>query len=214
MKYLKVWTDFGKVLEPLADDEKGRLFVAMLQYAADGSEPQEFTGNERFLWAVAKRDIDTMQEKTETLRANGSKGGRPKSNENQTEPNETKENQTEPDKSLKEKKRNEKKGNEIKRKIFTPPTLEEVSEFCRERNNGIDPERFIAYYANRDWNLSNGRKMKDWKLAIVTWEKNGYSNNNNKPVLKTVPAQQYEQQRDYSGEQDDAMNRMIALGGG
>ena len=109
MKYLKVWTDFEKVLAPLEFDEIGRLFLAMLHYASTGEEPTDFQGNEVFLWAVAKRDIDTMCEKSEVLRQNGLKGGRPKTKENQTEPNETKVNQTEPDKSLKEKKRNKKK---------------------------------------------------------------------------------------------------------
>ena len=49
--------------------------------------------------------------------------------------------------------------------------------------------------------LKNGRKMADWKAAVRTWEGNGY----HKPV-KVVPA--YEQ-RDYSGEDADAFNRMI-----
>ena len=84
MKYLKVWTDFEKVLAPLEFDEIGSLFLAMLHYAADGSEPTNFVGNESFLWAVAKRDIDTMSEKDEKLRQNGMKGGRPKTKQNQT----------------------------------------------------------------------------------------------------------------------------------
>ena len=45
MKYLKVWTDFAKVLSPLKDDEVGRLFLAMLNYAATGEEPSGFAGN-------------------------------------------------------------------------------------------------------------------------------------------------------------------------
>ena len=90
MKYLKVWTDFESILAPLTDDEVGRLFLAMLHYAGTGEEPTAFSGNESFLWAVAKRDIDTMAEKSETLRQNGLKGGRPRSRENQTKPEETK----------------------------------------------------------------------------------------------------------------------------
>jgi hypothetical protein len=55
-----------------------------------------------------------MNEKAEILRQNGSKGGRPKTKDNQTEPNETKDNQTKANESLKEKKRNEIKRNEMK----------------------------------------------------------------------------------------------------
>ena len=57
MQYLKVFTDFKEFMEPLNDEEKGRLFVAMLDYAQDGSEPG-LEGNERFVWAMAKRIID------------------------------------------------------------------------------------------------------------------------------------------------------------
>ena len=52
-----------------------------------------------------------------------------------------------------------------------PPSLEEVSEYCIERKNGIDPERFIDYYSSRGWMLGKA-KMKDWRAAVRTWEKN------------------------------------------
>ena len=106
MKYLKVWTDFEEVLSPLEDDEIGRLFLYMLHYAKTGEEPSDFPGNESFLWAVAKRDIDTMSEKDEKLRQNGLKGGRPKTKQNQTEPNNNLGFESEPNKSLKEIKSN------------------------------------------------------------------------------------------------------------
>ena len=115
MKYLKVWTDFENVLAPLEYNEIGNLFLAMLHYSATGEEPETFIGNERFLWAVAKRDIDMAADRAETLRNNGLKGGRPKTKENQDKPTETKANQEEANESRKEKKRNEIKRNEIKR---------------------------------------------------------------------------------------------------
>ena len=61
MKYLKVFVDFRYDLEPLNDEERGRLFTAMLRYADDGTEP-DLTGNERFLWGCAKRHIDAQSE--------------------------------------------------------------------------------------------------------------------------------------------------------
>lgn len=211
MKYLKVWTDFVDVLAPLSDEETGRLFRDMLHYAATGEEPPEFKGNERFLWQVAKRDIDTAAERAETLRQNGARGGRPKSKENQNEPNETNENKQEAKESRKEKKRNEKKGNEIEKKDieepqrrFNPPTLEEITAYCRERNNGIDPQYFLDYQTARNWVLSNGKKCKDWRATVRTWEKNNFS----RTPKKTVAAQDYSQ-RDYAGEQADAMRRML-----
>ena len=91
-------------------------------------------------------------------------------------------------------------------KQCTPPSVDDVRQYCAERGNGIDAEYFVAYYENRDWKLTNGKKMKDWRLAVVTWERNNFS----KPQAqqKTVTAQQYSQ-RDYGNEQDEAMQRML-----
>ena len=61
MKYLKVFTDFVYSLELLGEAERGRLVTAMLKYAESGTEP-ELKGNEKFLWLVAKADIDRQRE--------------------------------------------------------------------------------------------------------------------------------------------------------
>ena len=183
MKYLKVWTDFENVLSPLQDDEVGRLFIHMIRYARDGVEPAEFVGNEAFVWPAAKRDIDIAMERNEVCRANGLKGGRPKTKENQTEPNETKENQTEPNKSRQDKTRQDITRQDITgqqdivildtRKRFQPPTPEDVKAYCEERGSyWIDPQRFVDYYSLQGWTLKNGRKMVDWKAAVRLWEKN------------------------------------------
>ena len=64
---------------------------------------------------------------------------------------------------------------------FKPPTAEEVKQYCIERNNNIDAEYFVDFQEARGWVLSNGKKMKDWKATIRTWERNNY---NRKPVNK------------------------------
>lgn len=60
-------------------------------------------------------------------------------------------------------------------KRFVPPTVDEVNEYCIERNNNIDPEQFVNYYESKGW-LIGKSKMKSWKAAVRTWERNGYSN--------------------------------------
>ena len=79
----------------------------------------------------------------------------------------------------------EKSKRENKRKRFTPPTLEEVQAYCLERNNTIDPQHFIDYYTSNGW-LVGKNKMKDWKAAVRTWERNGYSKKDNKPINQTA----------------------------
>ena len=56
------------------------------------------------------------------------------------------------------------------RKRFKKPNIEEVKLYCQERNNNIDAEQFIAFYDSKDWFIGKN-KMKDWKKAIITWEK-------------------------------------------
>lgn len=77
-----------------------------------------------------------------------------------------------------------------KKKIFTPPSVEEVRQYCQERGNGIDPEYFVDYYQTRGWILKNGQRMKDWRAAIrSTWEKNqkGGGNNGGYPGHQAEP---------------------------
>ena len=56
-------------------------------------------------------------------------------------------------------------------KRFTIPTLEEIQDYCNERQNKINPEYFLDYYTARDWKFNNGGKMKDWKATIRNWER-------------------------------------------
>lgn len=69
-------------------------------------------------------------------------------------------------------KENIKKKSNIKR--FSPPTLEEVKEYCKERNNSVEPERFIDFYISVGWKVGN-KPMKDWKAAVRNWERRDFS---------------------------------------
>lgn len=53
---------------------------------------------------------------------------------------------------------------------FVPPTVEEVRAYCKERKNRVDPEKFVAFYSAKGWMIGKN-KMKDWKQAVITWEK-------------------------------------------
>lgn len=62
-------------------------------------------------------------------------------------------------------------GGKSGRRAFVPPTIDEVRAYIETRGADIDPAAFWAFYENREWRLNDGRRMKDWRLAVVTWEK-------------------------------------------
>ena len=59
--------------------------------------------------------------------------------------------------------------NSIKER-FKKPKIKEIEEYCEERKNGIDAERFYNFYESKGWMVGKN-KMKDWKACIRTWER-------------------------------------------
>jgi predicted phage replisome organizer len=57
------------------------------------------------------------------------------------------------------------------RKYKIPPCLEEVKEYCKERNNNVDAVKWYDFYTSKAWMIGKN-KMKDWKAAVRTWEGN------------------------------------------
>lgn len=92
--FLKVYFDFDEKTEELSDTEKSRLLLAMLRYAITGQKPS-LNGNERFLFATFKGEIDRDIAAYNTKINNGVMGGRPthekakESENNRKEPNES-----------------------------------------------------------------------------------------------------------------------------
>nr|DAJ85704.1 MAG TPA: hypothetical protein [Bacteriophage sp.] len=54
---------------------------------------------------------------------------------------------------------------------FVPPDANQVQEYCDSRNNGIDAQTFVDFYTSKGWMVGKN-KMKDWKAAVRTWERN------------------------------------------
>lgn len=67
-----------------------------------------------------------------------------------------------------------------KKKRFVKPTVEEVKQYCIERNNCVNAEQFYDYYESNGWKVGKN-SMKDWKACVRTWERNGYD----KPTAKS-----------------------------
>ncbi len=67
-------------------------------------------------------------------------------------------------------------------KNFSPPTVEEVQAYCKERNNHVNSRRFVDFYSSKGWMIGKN-KMKDWRAAVRTWEQN--SRGDHGPELAT-----------------------------
>jgi len=84
ISFVCLYLDYLETLTPYTDAERGRLMMAMLNYAAHGLVP-EFTGNERYIWPSLKGQIDrdkkNYADRCEKNRINGAKGGRPRKTE-------------------------------------------------------------------------------------------------------------------------------------
>lgn len=94
LDYLKVFPEFETMLRRYTDEERGRLFMAMMAYAYRGEEP-DFAedAHEWYIWDTIKLKIDQCAETLESKRASGKKGGSAK----QAEADASKANQSEAD---------------------------------------------------------------------------------------------------------------------
>lgn len=53
---------------------------------------------------------------------------------------------------------------------FVPPTVEEVKEYCQERQNDVNADDFVDFYTAKGWMVGKS-KMQDWKASVRTWER-------------------------------------------
>lgn len=174
-------------ISALSDSERGRLLAALVRYAS-GDEPEEPRGAERSLWLIFKAQMEL----DEQIRADATQRKKKSRSESVTScdipghcvtscdtspvPSPSLPSPPTPPLSItpttQENTPKEKppKGGK-KKSPFSPPTVEEVAAYCRERNNGIDPEAFVDHYEARGWRYNGNVAMKDWKAAVRTWER-------------------------------------------
>lgn len=65
---------------------------------------------------------------------------------------------------------------------FVRPTIDEITAYCSERKNNVDPQAFFDFYESKGWRVGN-QPMKDWKASVRTWERRSTQNKpqGNKP---------------------------------
>ena len=178
MKYLKVFTDFLDVVEPLDDEECGRLFKAMLGYSLDGREPQ-LTGNERFLWVVARQHMDREAEVYEKKVKHLKRGNVPVTEKKGSVSEQDKDKEKDKDKD-KDKDSLSLGGAGAPEEREKRPTLSEVMEFSQREGIQTDVEYFFNYYEANGWHMGK-QPIRDWRAALKAWALKT-------PTLRPAPA--------------------------
>lgn len=83
-----------------------------------------------------------------------------------------------------------------KERTFKKPTVEEIQNYCNERDNKIDANAFYNFYESKGWKVGN-QPMKNWKACIRTWEQR------NKPKEEKLPSWWNKTNKDFEEEVDD-----------
>lgn len=183
-KSFVMYESWGAAIEKMSNEQAGELIKAIYAYQKDPDAVPEDPAL-AFVFELIKQQLDAdSQRYKEACAARseaGKKGGRPKTNasdKKQMVSEESKkskcfsekakkaDNDNEYDNDLKE---NTLEG--VKEKRFAPPTLENVSEYCRKMGyTNVDAARFIDFYTSNGWMVGKNR-MKDWKAAVRNWDR-------------------------------------------
>lgn len=63
------------------------------------------------------------------------------------------------------------KSNNTKHKAFIVPTVDEVTEYCKEKSlKYVNPEAFIDFYESKNWMIGKN-KMSSWRSAVSGWNR-------------------------------------------
>ena len=62
---------------------------------------------------------------------------------------------------------------------FSPPSVDDVRAYCGKQGyTTIDPERFVSYYAARQW-MAGQTAITDWRAAVDSWHRKDMDKNGN-----------------------------------
>lgn len=167
--------------------EKAKLLLRSIRNFSQHGEAPDFHGDEslEIVWPLIQQKIAADSERYEAIRAiraeAGRRGGEAKArNLKQNEANASFAKQikptstTSPTVTIPTTITRTSTTEGIPTELFAPPSIEEVQEYCTERNSFVDPQQFFDHYAANGW-MMGSTQMRDWKAAVRKWEKNAYS---------------------------------------
>jgi len=96
----------------------------------------------------------------------------------------------------------------ITSKKFSIPSVQEIQEYCDERQNLVDADKFHSHYTSVGWKVGKN-PMKDWKAAVRTWEKNSNNKANHNGTSQSEPQQERFAGRQSKQQVYDAIQREL-----
>jgi hypothetical protein len=155
------YRSFYQSAKKLPKEDKAELFDAICSYALDGEEI-ELSVVPEAIFTVIQPNLDANRRRWE----NGCKEkkqiiSKPEAKDKQTvskgEGNKDK------DVNVDVNKNKNKKG-------FISPSLKDVKDYCIERRNSVDANKFFDYYSTGNWKDKDGKAVKNWKQKLLSWE--------------------------------------------
>lgn len=187
-KSFVLYHDIRTPLELLTDEQRGKLFLALLNYSEYGELP-DFDGALLMAFAFIRtsldRDAEAWAEKRAKRAEAGRSGGLAKvanaSNASSSKQNVANlavpvpvsvsvpvpVNVNSPNTSVGRRTA----ASPPRAARFTPPTVDEVKTYCVERGSSVDPEKFVDFYSANGWKQGKNKPIVDWKAAVRTWER-------------------------------------------
>jgi hypothetical protein len=169
-----IYAEWGELFKNLTAEQQGQILMGITMYPNYNPENNP-------VWSFIKSQIDKefesfneRCEKNSTISKNY--WNQTKLNESERIPNESEripnESERYPKQEQEQEHKQEQEVKENKTKEKTKkPTLEEVKDYCLERKNKVDAERFFDYYTSNGWKVGKN-PMKDWKATVRNWERN------------------------------------------
>lgn len=175
--------DYLEEMEALNDAEFGRLTRALLAYSMTG-EKIALCGNERFYAKRVMSQEDRFKASYDDVSAARSEAGKAgaaarwqngkgifaNGKDSTSIPVNGKNGNTETNTKTETDPLPSDDGKRDKRAArFTPPTIDDVAAYVREKGYHVNADRFVSFYQQKGWMVGKNH-MKDWKAAVRNWE--------------------------------------------
>jgi len=167
-KGVVMYYDILDQLEDFTDEQFGKITRAIIKYDKTGqiTEFDDLSMKVAFkmLKPILDRNKQEYAEICEKRREAGSLGGKQKvanaSKCYQMLANDSKSTYNDNDNDI---------NKESKKKVFAPPTRDEVLDYARSKSAVALGEKFYDYFTEGNWKDSKGNKVKNWKQKFLTW---------------------------------------------